>query len=172
MVKYARSTIKFQCKQCTEQLVEHHWTYTAHLFRDCCYKNGTNIENPQDLNDTNVPTEESRIESQTHNTEEMPNELTEEQRTQNNDDEHETHLQDPTSREATIATTDEPQNEEWRALQRKINIVCNIYKKSLVDMTWQVRKVNSCIQPHAEIYSKSRKKLQSTMQSYHLELCK
>ena len=59
--------IKFQCKQCTEQLVEPHWTDTAHLFSDC-YNNGTNIENPHDLNDTDVPTEESRIESQTQNT--------------------------------------------------------------------------------------------------------
>ena len=63
MVKYARSTIKFQCKQCTEQLVEPHWTDTAHMFRDC-YNNSINIENPHDLNDTDLPTEESRIESQ------------------------------------------------------------------------------------------------------------
>ena len=70
MVKYARSTLKFQCKQCTDQLlVEPHWTDTAHLFRDC-YPNSFNIENPHDLKDTDVP---SRIESQTVNTEEMPN---------------------------------------------------------------------------------------------------
>ena len=69
MVKYARSTIEFQCKQCTEQLVEPRWTDTAHLFRDC-YINSINRENQHDLNDTDVPTEESRIESQTVNTEE------------------------------------------------------------------------------------------------------
>ena len=34
MVKYSLSTIKFQCKQCTEKLVEPHWTDTAYLFRD------------------------------------------------------------------------------------------------------------------------------------------
>ena len=80
MLKYARSTIKFQCKQCTKQLVEPHWTDTAHLFRDC-YNNGTNIEIPHDLNGTDEDTEECRIESQTHNTEETPNEPAEEQRT-------------------------------------------------------------------------------------------
>ena len=73
MVKYARLTIKFQWKQCTEQLVEPHWTDTGHLFRDL-YNNGTNIGNPHNLNDTIVPSEENRIESQTHNIEEMPNE--------------------------------------------------------------------------------------------------
>ena len=105
MVKYARSAIKFQCKQCTEQLVEPHWTDTAHLFRDC-YTNSINIENPHDLNDTDVPTEESRIESQTENTEEMSNERAEEQRSQSNESKHKTHLLDPTSREATIAATE------------------------------------------------------------------
>ena len=64
MVKYAQSTIKFQCKQCTEQLVQPNWTDTAHLFRDC-YINSINIENRHDLNDTDVPTGETRIESQT-----------------------------------------------------------------------------------------------------------
>ena len=82
MVKYARSTIKFKCTQCTEQLlVEPHWTDTAHLFRDFCI-NSINVENRHDLNDTDVPTEESRIESQTVNTEEMRNEHAEEQRSQ------------------------------------------------------------------------------------------
>ena len=109
MVKYARSTIQFLCKQCTEQFVEPHWTDTAHLYTDC-YNNSINIENPQDPNDTDVPTEE-RIESQTVNTEEMPNEHAEEERSQSNDNEHETHHADPTSREATIAATEEPQNE-------------------------------------------------------------
>ena len=80
-----------------------------------------------------MQTEESRIESQTENTEEMPNERAEEQRSQSNDNEHETHQLDPTSREATIATTEEPQNEERRQRLRKIITVCNFYKKSLVD---------------------------------------
>ena len=38
-----------------------------------------------DLNDTGVPTEESRIESQTVNTEEKPNERAEEERSQSDD---------------------------------------------------------------------------------------
>ena len=113
MVKYARSTIQFLCKQCTEQLVELHWTDTAHLFRDC-YINRINIENRHDLNDTDVPTEESRTESQTVNTEETPNEHAEEERSQSDDNKHETHQVEPTSREAATATTEEPQNEECR----------------------------------------------------------
>ena len=107
MVKYARSTIKFQCNQCTEQLVKPHWTDIAHLFRDC-YINSANIENRHDLNDTDVPTEESRIETQTVNTEETPNKRAEEERSQSDDNEHKTHQVEPTSREATIATTEEP----------------------------------------------------------------
>ena len=59
-----------------------------------------------------MPTEESRIESQTQYTEGTPDERAEEQRTQSNDNEHETHPIDPTSKEATIATTEEPQTEE------------------------------------------------------------
>ena len=55
-----------------------------------------------------MPTEESRIESQTANTEETPNERAEEQRTQSNYNVLETHQVDPTSREATISTTEEP----------------------------------------------------------------
>ena len=90
MVKYVRSTIKFHCKQCTEQLVEPHWTDTAHLFRDC-YINSINIENRRDLNDTDVPTEESRIDSQTVNTEETPSERSGEERSQSDDNEHKTH---------------------------------------------------------------------------------
>ena len=81
-----------------------------------------------------MQTEESRIEYQTENTEETPNERAEEQRSQSNDNEHKTHQLDPTSREATIATTEEPQNEQRRQPLRKINTVCNFYKKSLVDM--------------------------------------
>ena len=49
-----------------------------------------NIENPHDLNNTDVPTEERRIESHTENTEEMSNERAEEQRSHSNDNEHET----------------------------------------------------------------------------------
>ena len=64
--------------------MEPHWTDTAHLIRDC-KTNSINIENPNDLNDTQVPTEESRIESQTENTEETQNECAEEQRSQSND---------------------------------------------------------------------------------------
>ena len=132
MVKYARSAIKFQCKQCTEHFVEPHWTDTAHLFRDC-YTNSINIKNPHELNDTDLLTEESRIESQTENTEEMSNERAEEQRSQSNENEHETHQLDKTSREAAIAATEESQNKQRRQLLRKILTVCNFYKKSLVN---------------------------------------
>ena len=53
----------------------------------------------------------------------------EEQRSQSNDNEHEMHQLDPTSREATMATTEEPQNEVRSPWARKINTVCNFYKK-------------------------------------------
>ena len=66
-----------------------------------------------------MPTEESRIESQTKNPEETPNKNTEEERSQSNDNEHETHQIDPTSREATIATAEEPQIKERRQHLRK-----------------------------------------------------
>ena len=122
MVKYARSAIKFKCEQCTEQLVEPHWTDTAHLFRDC-YTIRINIENPHDLNDTDEPTEESRIESQSKNAEEMSNERAEEQRSQSNENEHETHQLDPTSREATIAATEEPQNKQRRHWKKSTQFV-------------------------------------------------
>ena len=124
--------VKCQCKQCTEQLVEPHWTDTAHLFRDC-YIDSIYIENRHDRNDTDVLTEENKIESQTVNTEERPNERAEEERSQSDHNEHETHQVEPTSREATIATTEEPQNEERRQQLRKINTVYNFYKKRLVD---------------------------------------
>ena len=104
--------------------MEPHWTDTAHLFKDC-YTNSINIENPHDLNDTDVPTEESRIEYQTENTEEISNEGAEEQRSQSNENEHETHQLDPTSREATKAETEEPENEQRRQQLRKVNTVCN-----------------------------------------------
>ena len=102
MVKYERSIIKFQWKQCTEQLEEPHWTDTAQPFRDC-YNNSINIENIHDLNDTDMPTEESRIESQT----------------------------DPTSREATIATAEELQIEEQRQQLRKSTQFVIFTKKPL-----------------------------------------
>ena len=63
------------------------------------------------------------------NTEETPNERAEEERSQSDDNEHETHQVEPTSREAAIATTEAPQNEERRQWLRKINAVCNFYKK-------------------------------------------
>ena len=46
-----------------------------------------------------MPTEESRIESQTVNTEETPNESAEGEISQSNDNEHEIHQVDPTSKE-------------------------------------------------------------------------
>ena len=42
---------------------------------------------------------------------------------------NEIHQLDPTSIEATIATTEEPQKEQRKQLLRKINTVCNFYKK-------------------------------------------
>ena len=80
-----------------------------------------------------MPTEKSRIESQTVNTEEKPNERAEEERSQSNDNKHETRQVDPTSREAKIATPEEPQNKERKQRLRKSNTVCNFYKKSLVN---------------------------------------
>ena len=58
-----------------------------------------------------MSTEESRIESQTVNTEETSNEGAEEERSQSDDNEHETHQVEPTSKEAATATTEEPQND-------------------------------------------------------------
>ena len=72
-----------------------------------------------------MPTEESRIESQMVNTEGTPNECAEEERSQSDVNEHETHQVEQTSREATIAATEELQNEERRQRLRKINTVCN-----------------------------------------------
>ena len=79
-----------------------------------------------------MPPEENRIESQTVNTEETPNECAEEERSQSDDNEHETHQVEPTSREGAIATTEVPDNKERRQRLRKINAVCNFYKKRLV----------------------------------------
>ena len=76
-----------------------------------------------------MPTGESRIESQTVNTEETPNKRAEEERSQSDDNEHETHQVEPTSKIAAIATTEAPQNEERRQWLKKINAVCNFYKK-------------------------------------------
>ena len=67
------------------------------------------------------------------NKEETPNERAEEERSQSDDNEHEAHQVEPTNREAAIATTEAPQNEERRQRLRKINAVCNFYKKRLVD---------------------------------------
>ena len=80
-----------------------------------------------------MPTEESRIKSQTENTEEMIKEHAEGQISQSNGNEHETYQLDPTSREATITAAEEPKNEQRRQRLRKIDTVCNFYKKSLVD---------------------------------------
>ena len=103
-------------------MVEPHWRDTAHLLRDCNI-NSINIENRHDLTDTDVPTEESRIESQTVNAEETLNECAEEERSKSDENEHETYQPDTTSREATIATTEEPQNEERRQQLRKLQII-------------------------------------------------
>ena len=73
------------------------------------------------------------MESPTVNTEETPNDRGKEERSQSDDNKHETHRVEPTSKEAAIATTEEPQNEERRQWLRKINAVCNFYKKRLVD---------------------------------------
>ena len=78
-------------------MVEPHWTDTAHLFRDF-YNNSINRENPRNLNDTDVPTEKSRIESQTVNTEETLNDCAGKERSQSNDNEYEIHQVDPSSR--------------------------------------------------------------------------
>ena len=80
-----------------------------------------------------MPTEESRIEYQTENTEEISNKGAEEQRSQSSENEHETHQLDPTSRKATKAATEEPQNEQRRQQLRKVITVCNFYNKSLLD---------------------------------------
>ena len=80
-----------------------------------------------------MPTDESRIESETENTEEISTERAEEQNlSQGNENEHETHQLHPTSREATIAATEEPLNEQRRQLLEKINTVCNFYKKKVL----------------------------------------
>ena len=78
-----------------------------------------------------MPTEESRIESQMLNTVGTPNECAKEERSKYDDNEHGTHQVEQTSREATIAATEETQNEERRKRLRKINTVCNFYKKKL-----------------------------------------
>ena len=70
-----------------------------------------------------MPTEESRIELKTDNTEETLNERAEEQRPQSNDNEHETHQLDPTSRESSIATTDELRTSESHAKEKSTKFV-------------------------------------------------
>ena len=137
-------------------MVEPHWTGTAHLFRDC-YINSINIENRHDLNDTEVLTEESRIESQTVNTEVTPKEHAEEERSQSDDNEHETHLVEPTSREAPITTTEETQNEERMQQLRKINTVCFFYKKMACRHGMIGEECKVLHQPHAENIWKTQK---------------
>ena len=157
MVKYAQSSIQFLCKQCTEQLVEPHWTDTARLFREC-YINSINIENWHDLNDTDVPTEKSRIESQTVNT---------------TNDKRMRRRRKITSREATIATTKEPQNEEHRQWLRKINTVCNLKKKKacrhgMIGEACKFLHPASC-----KKYMENPEKIcRAQCKGYHPELCK
>ena len=60
MVRYASSTVSFECKQCTEKSTESHWTDTVHLFKDC-YPNITDVENRLDKNETDVRVETESI---------------------------------------------------------------------------------------------------------------
>ena len=60
MVRYARSSVSFVCKQCTEKSEESHWTDTVHLFKDC-YSNLTDVENVLDKNETDVRVETESI---------------------------------------------------------------------------------------------------------------
>ena len=60
MVRYASSSVSFECKQCTEKLAESHWTDTVHLFKDC-YPNLTDVEIPLDKNETDVLVETESI---------------------------------------------------------------------------------------------------------------
>ena len=60
MVRYASSTVSFECKQCTEKSAESHWTGTVHLFKDC-YPNLTDVENPLDKNETDARVETESI---------------------------------------------------------------------------------------------------------------
>ena len=94
-----------------------HLVYNKNYARNNCINKTTNIANQNQP--TNVCV----------NTEETPNERAKEERSQSDDNQHETHQVEPTSKEAAIATTEEPQNEERRQRLRKINAVCNFYKK-------------------------------------------
>ena len=60
MVKYARSTVSFECKQYTEKWAESHWIDTVHLFK-ACYPNLTDVENPLDKNETDTLVETESI---------------------------------------------------------------------------------------------------------------
>ena len=60
MVRYASSTMSFECKQCLEKSGESHWTDTVHLFNDC-YPNLTDVKNPLDKNETDVRVETESI---------------------------------------------------------------------------------------------------------------
>ena len=120
-----------------------------------------------------MPTEESRIESQTENTEEISNERAEQQRSQGNKNEHETHQLDPTSREATIAATEEPKNEQRRQLLKKINTVCNFYKKLSCrhGMTGEECKFLHPV-PCRKYMENPERTCRAQCKGYHPELCK
>ena len=85
-----------------------------------------------------MPTEESRIESQTENTEEISNERGEELRSQGNENEHETHQLDPTSREETIAAT-RGTSERTTKATAKINQHSLQFLQEKVLSTWHDR---------------------------------
>ena len=51
MVRYASSSVSFECKQCTEKSAESNWADTVHLIK-ACYPNLTDVENPLDKNET------------------------------------------------------------------------------------------------------------------------
>ena len=60
MVRYARSTVSFECKHCTQKSTESNWTDTVHLFK-ACYPNLTDVENPLDKNETDILVESESI---------------------------------------------------------------------------------------------------------------
>ena len=60
MVRYASSSVSFECKQCMEKSAESNWADTVHLFK-ACYPNLTDVENPLDKNETDVRVETESI---------------------------------------------------------------------------------------------------------------
>ena len=60
MVRYASSSVSFECKQCTEKSAESNWADAVHLFK-ACYPNLTEVENPLDKNETDVRVETESI---------------------------------------------------------------------------------------------------------------